>query len=80
MAALTDMFHDLLSDEGTDQMQAGKRVIEAVAKEIRKFFDKSLEAEREERERNIEADRDSAGNVAIRTTGTDYSSLVYSKS
>ena len=78
---IEEMFNDFLSDEGTDQEKAGKTVMEAVSKEIRRFFEKSLEAENEEREKNIESDRDSGGNVAVKSTGgTDYSAMVYNKS
>lgn len=78
---IEEMFSDFLSDEGTDQKNAGKKVMEAVVKEIKRFFEKSLEAESEERERNIESDKDSQGNVSVRSTsGTDYSAQVYSKS
>lgn len=76
---IEEMFHDFLSDEDIDQMKAGKKVIESVTKEIRKFFDKSIEAEKEEREVSLDKNKDSQGNVLVRTTGTDYSSLVYNK-
>ena len=76
-----EMFNDFLSDEGTDQHKAGKQVIDAVTKEVRRFFEKSLEAESNEREKNIESEKDNAGNVAIRGTGgTDYSAMVFNKS
>lgn len=73
-----DMFQDFLSDEGIDEMKAGQKIIESIGKEIRKFFEKSIDAEKDERSKDIE--KDSAGNVLVRTTGTDYSALVYSKS
>tara|TARA_Y100000034_G_C6857003_1_gene389608 strand:+ start:31 stop:540 length:510 start_codon:yes stop_codon:yes gene_type:complete len=76
---IEEMFHDFLSDEDADQKKAGEKVIKSVVKEIRRFFDKSVEAEREERERDIEQEKDTEGNVLVRTTGTDYSSLVYNK-
>lgn len=76
---IEEMFHDFLSDEGIDQREAGQKVIEAVVKEIRRFFEKSIRAEREERERAIEGEKDPQGNVLVKTTGTDYSSLVYNK-
>ncbi len=76
---IESMFSDFLSDEEVDQRQAGKKVMEAVVKEIRKFFEKSVEAEKEEREKMIDQEKDSQGNVLVRTTGTDYSSLVYNK-
>lgn len=75
---IEEMFHDFLSDEDVDQRKAGKKVIESVVKEIRRFFDKSVEAEREERDQENNMD-DAHGNVLVRTTGTDYSSLVYNK-
>lgn len=76
---IEDMFHDFLSDENVDQMKAGMKVIEAVTREVRGFFDKSVEAEKEDKNSQIEKDGDPAGNVLVRTTGTDYSSLVYNK-
>lgn len=75
-----EMFHDFLSDDGMKQQEAGKKVMEAVAGEVRRFFEKSLEAEQAERERNLESDKENAGSVLVRTTGTDYSAMVYSKS
>ena len=75
---IEDMFHDFLSDE-PDQRKAGEQVIKNVVKEVRRFFDKSIDAEREERQQSIEQEKDSQGNVLVRTTGTDYSSLVYNK-
>ena len=75
------MFNDFLSDEDVDQQKAGKKVMEAVNKEIRRFFEKSLEAESSEKQRDIESDKDSAGNVSVRSTGgNDYSAMVYNKS
>jgi hypothetical protein len=71
------MFYDFLADKDVDEKKAGKKIIEAVGKEIRKFFEKSLEADREKRDSDIE--KDTAGNVMVRTSGTDYSALVYSK-
>lgn len=73
-----EMFHDLLGDDGMDQEKAGSEVIKGVAKEIRKFFDKSAEAESNERE-SSELNQGSAGNALVKTTGTDYSALVYNK-
>lgn len=72
------MFYDFLSDEGIDEKKAGEKIIEAVGKELRKFFEKSVEADRDQRDKEIEGA--SAGNVLTRSGGTDYSSLVFSKS
>ncbi len=76
---IEEMFHDFLSDQGIDQRKAGEKVIEIVTKEVKKFFDKSVDAEKEERKSNVEGDSENAGNVLVKTTGTDYSSLVYNK-
>lgn len=77
---IEDMFNDFLSDEGTNQHKAGKKVMESVISEIKRFFEKSLEAESNERQRNIETDRDNAGNISVRGTGgTDYSAMIYNK-
>lgn len=77
---IEEMFHDFLSDDGTEQRQAGKKVMESVAKEIRSFFEKSVEAEKEERDKIIDQGKESQGNVLVKTTGTDYSALIHTKS
>lgn len=76
---IEEMFNDFLSDEGTDQTHAGKKVMEAVVKEIKRFFEKSLDAERDERQSNIESEKENGGEVSVRSTGTDYSAMVYNK-
>lgn len=76
---IEDMFNDFLGEEDVDQKEAGKRIIKSVVKEVRRFFDKSVEAEREERDQAIDQEKDGEGNPLVRTTGTDYSSLVYNK-
>ncbi len=70
------MFDDLMSEEEMDQINAGKLIIKAVAKELKSFFAKSEEAESDSRMGMITQPEDSA---VIRSTGTDYSSLIYSK-
>ncbi len=74
---IESMFSDFLSDNDTDESKAGKKIIEAVNKEIKRFFDKSTEAERDDRKASLEGG--AGGNVLIGTNGTDYSSLVYNK-
>ena len=76
---IESMFSDFLSDEEVDQRQAGKKVMEAVVKEIRKFFETSVEAEKEERDKTIDQEKNSQGNIMVKTTGTDYSALVMSR-
>lgn len=75
-----EMFNDFISEEQVDEKKAGDMVIEHVAKEIKNFFEKSLNAERDEREGLIDKEKEAAGSVLVRSTGTDYSSLVYNKS
>lgn len=75
---IESMFYDFLSDKGMDEKKAGMRIIEAIGKEMRKFFEKSADADREQR--NSEIENDSNGSVTTRTSGTDYSAMVFNKS
>ena len=74
---IEEMFEDFLEDEDTSEEKAGKKVIEAVVKEVRRFFEKSDQIDRDERKSSIDAEP--GDNIAIRQTGTDYSSLIYNK-
>lgn len=69
-----DMFNDFMS-ENMEEEDAGKRVIESVITEIKKFFDKSARAEQE----LVDSGQDGAG-IVLKTGGTDYSSSVVNKS
>lgn len=71
-----EMFDSFLSDE-ISRKKAGDKVSKAICSEIRKFFEKSHKAERDERQNII--DKDPAGSVMVRTTGTDYSALIHSR-
>lgn len=79
------MYNDFLEDEDTSEDKAGKKVIEAVVKEIRKFFEKSTEVERDDRKSAFgdpsagDKPGSGTGSIAIRQQGTDYSSLIHSK-
>ena len=73
---IEEMFNDFLTDEKTDEKKAGTRVIEYVGREIKRFFEKSIEAEKDARDSEIEG----MGDVMVRSTGTDYSALIFSKS
>lgn len=75
---IEEMFNDLLSDEGIKESEAGKKVIESVNKEIRKFFERSSDAEKQEKESDIE-DKDGIGQVAIKGNSADFSSMIYNK-
>lgn len=74
---IESMFYDFLTDRDVDEKKAGQKVIEAVSKEIKKFFDKSVQADRDQRSKDIE--KEGMGNIMVRTGGTDYSAMVYSK-
>lgn len=75
---IEEMFNDLLSDEGIEESEAGKKVIESVNKEIRKFFERSSEAEKQEKQSDIE-DKDGIGQVAIKGNSADFASMIYNK-
>jgi hypothetical protein len=72
------MFNDLLADE-MDEEKAGKHVMEAVAKELNKFFEKSGKAEKELRASDIIDGKDPLNRIVVKTTGTDYALQVSSK-
>ncbi len=69
---INDMYNDLVSDD-TKEEEAGKQVIESVAKEIKKFFEVSLKADREAQKKMMTDPTDPLNRVLITTTGTDYS-------
>lgn len=77
---IEEMFQDFLEDENISEEKAGKKVIEAVVREIRKFFEKSVEIEKDQRNSSSEDGAESQGAVSIRQSGQDYSNLVYTSS
>lgn len=74
---IEDMFNDLLSDHHKPE-EAGKKVISAVIEEVKRFFNKSAEAERDLRDTEFST-ADPMGKVVIRSSGTDYSNMIYTK-
>lgn len=77
---IEEMFQDFLSDDGTTQREAAEKVIHSVGKELKMFFDKSEEAERNAYKAKV-YDRDNGdGEIGIKSTGTDYSAMIYNKS
>lgn len=68
---IPDMFEDLVSDN-VQQEAAGKKIIEQVAKEMKRFFDDSLKAERDVQSGEINGGL--APTILIQSTGTDYAS------
>lgn len=70
---MEDMFNDFMSENMTEE-EAGKKVMESVVKEIKKFFKRSAEAEQEVRT----GQKDGVGTI-IKTGGTDYSAMVLNR-
>jgi hypothetical protein len=71
---LEEMFSDFMS-ENIKEEEAGKKVIEAAVEELRDFFEKSYEAEKDLQHSQIDTDR---GILPSSTTGTDYTSTMQS--
>jgi hypothetical protein len=74
MLNLEEMFNDLMS-ENMKEEEAGHKVIEGVVYELKKFFNRSAEAEDELKNKDVTG----SGQIQLRTGGTDYSALVYNK-
>lgn len=64
---LEDMFNDFMS-ENMKEEEAGNKVIESVALELKKFFDRSEEAEQE----LLDSDDK---NIIVKSAGTDFSGV-----
>ena len=75
---IEDMFDDLLEDNHNPE-HAGKKLVESVAHEIKQFFVKSVEAEKELRDAEVKTGDDAMGKIVIRSNPNDYSNLIYSK-
>lgn len=74
---IEEMFNDLISDEGMTEQKAGKEVMKAVQEEIRQFFNKNAEAEKEFRAGDFDFGGDPSGHVTVSSsTGTDYSNTI----
>jgi hypothetical protein len=74
---IEDMFTDLLTDHHPHK--AGERIMQAIITEVKKFFERSSLAEKELREKELDANP--WGKVIVRSSdfGMDYSSLSYQK-
>jgi hypothetical protein len=70
------MFSDLLSDY--DPKEAGKQIITAVARDMKRFFDQAAKAEDELVNDPMYAD-DPFDKVVPKSSGTDYSSKLLSR-
>jgi hypothetical protein len=73
---IEEMYDDLMSEEDMTEKDAAIEVVEAVGKEINKFFQESLKAEKEIRHSEFDAIGDPLGRVAVRSSTMDYGSLV----
>lgn len=71
---LEEMYNDLMSDK-MDSQKAGKKVIESVVNEIKKFFDNSKKAEKELR--GMEFDSDSR--IVVKPDAFDYTSMIHGR-
>lgn len=71
-----DMFNDLISDDEYDHAKAGQEIMKGLAEELRDFFTKSAQAEKELRAGEYDQNSDPLGKVIISPMGTDYSSKV----
>lgn len=70
---IEDMFSDFMSEDMKPE-EAGKKVIESVVTEIKKFFARSAKAEAE----MMDVGQDGGG-LILKTGGTDYSTTVLNK-
>lgn len=71
------MFDDYISDH-MDEEKAGKEVMKSVVEELRSFFNKSAEAEKELRDNEVDSVGDPLGKMMLRSTGTDYANQTMS--
>ena len=77
MLDIEGMFNDLMSD-AMDEEKSGNSVMSGIDEELKRFFKHSAEAEKELNKSDID-DKESLGKVMVRSTGTDYSNIVHSK-
>ena len=70
------MYHDLLSDNMNED-KAAKEVIKSVIQELKTFFNKSLDAEKELQIGDYDKKGDPMGRILAKNTGTDYSNMVH---
>lgn len=73
MLDIEDMFNDFMS-ENMKEEEAGKKVIESVVEELKKFFNKSSKAEQEMRDSG-----EDVNGLIIKTGGNDYASTVLNR-
>lgn len=74
---IEEMYDDLLSDD-TSRKKAGSIIMQAIIKEVRTFFTKSADAEKELRAGEFDRD-DPMKSAFASNQGTDYHSTVHNK-
>ena len=74
---IEEMFEDFLTDDGINEQEAGQKVIESVGKEVRRFFDRSLDAERNDRRFGLNAPKE--GDVMQKASVADFSTMINHK-
>lgn len=75
---IEEMYDDLMSEEEMNEKKAANEVIETIQKELKRFFEKSFDAERELR--SIEFDQsDQLGRVVVNNNNTDYANMLHNK-
>lgn len=73
-----EMYEDYLEDKA-EPKKAAEEVASGVVQELRKFFEKSADAEKELKQGDFDRQGDPLGKVMVKTTGTDYSNTVHNK-
>ena len=75
---LDEMYEDFMMDDIKEE-EAAKRIVQAVADELTRFFRKSKEAEEDFQDMEFDRQTDSMGKIILRPTGSDYANSVYNK-
>ena len=73
---IEEMYDDLMSEDDMTEKKAAVEVVEAVGKELNKFFQESLKAEKEIKHSEFDAIGDPLGRVMVRSSMMDFGSLV----
>jgi hypothetical protein len=71
-----DMFSDIITDDDMNERKAGEEIIKSIVQEFRIFFNKSTEADKENRADDLDRQRDTTNFAVSSSTGTDYSNMV----
>lgn len=75
---IEEMFNDFISEEDVDQKKAGEKIIEQFPKMIKRFFERSAEAEKAIIDQDIRDKGDSPAGIRS-TGGTNYSQMIHTK-